>query len=35
MKQFTRFLLKEGTPDLVGACVHIDDELPVGVLLGE
>jgi len=27
MKQFTRILLEEGTTDLVGTCVNVDDEL--------
>jgi len=31
MKQFARFLLEEGTTDLVGACVDVDDELPIGL----
>jgi len=30
MKQFARFLLEEGTLNLVGACVHVNDELPIG-----
>ena len=29
VKQFPRFLLQESTSDLVGARVHINDELPV------
>jgi len=35
MKQFARFLLEEGTPDLVGTCVNVDDELPVGLWQGK
>jgi len=31
MKQFARFLLEEGTTNLVGACVNVDDELPVSL----
>jgi len=31
MKQFARFLLEEGTTDLVGTCINVDDELPVGL----
>jgi len=31
MKQFARFLLAEGTTNLVGACVNDDDELPIGL----
>jgi len=30
MKQFALFLLDEGSPDLLGTCVNVDDELPVG-----
>jgi len=26
-KQFTRFLLEEGTPDFIGTCVNGDDEI--------
>jgi len=35
MKQFARFLLEEGTPDLVGTCFNIDDELPIGLWQGK
>jgi len=35
MKQFARFLLEEGTTNLVGACVNVDDELPIGFWQGE
>ena len=31
MKQFARFLVEECTTNLVGACVNVDDEHPVGV----
>ena len=30
MKQFARLLLEEGTTNLVGAGVHVTDELPIG-----
>jgi len=29
MKHFTRFCHEEGTPDMIGARVHIDSELPI------
>ena len=35
MKQLTRFILEEGTPDLVGACVNVDDERPVSLWQGK
>ena len=35
MKQLARFLLEEGTPDLVGICVNVDEELPVGLWQGK
>jgi len=35
MKQFARFLLEEGTTNLVGACVNVDDELPIGLWQGK
>jgi len=31
MKQFARLLLEEGTTNLFGACVNVNDELPVGL----
>jgi len=31
MKQFARFLLEEGTTNLVDACFNVDDELPIGL----
>jgi len=35
MKQFARFLLEEGPPDLVDTCVNVYDELPVGLWQGK
>jgi len=35
MKQLARFLLEEGTTNLVGACLNVDDELPIGVRQGK
>jgi len=35
MKQLARFLLEEGTTNLVGACVNVDDELPIGFWQGK
>jgi len=35
MKQFARFLLDEGTTNFFGACVNVDDELPIGLWQGE
>jgi len=35
MKQFARFFLEEGTTDLVGTCVHVNDEFPVGLWQGQ
>ena len=35
MKQLARFLQEEGTPDLVGICVNVDEELPVGLWQGK
>jgi len=35
MKQFARFLLEGGTPDLVGTCFNVDDELPVRLWQGK
>jgi len=35
MKQVARFLLEECTTDLVGACIDVDDELPIGLWQGK
>jgi len=35
MKQFARLLLEEGTTNLVGACVNVADELPIGLRQGK
>jgi len=35
MKQFARFLLEEGTPNLVGTCVNVNDDLPIGLWQGK
>jgi len=35
MKQLARFLLEEGTTNLVGACLNVNDELPIGVRQGK
>jgi len=35
MKQFARFLLEKGTPDLVDTCDNVDDELPVVLWQGK
>jgi len=35
MKKFARLLLEEGTTNLVGACVHVNDELPIGLQRGK
>jgi len=35
MKQLARLLLEEGTTNLVGACVNVDDELPIGLWQGK
>jgi len=35
MKQFARFLVEEGTTNLVGACVNVNDELPIGLWQGK
>jgi len=35
MKQFARLLMEEGTTNLVGACVHVNDELPIGLRQGK
>jgi len=35
MKQSARFLLEECTTNLVGACVNVDDELPIGLRQGK
>jgi len=35
MKQFARLLLEEGTTNLVGACVNVNDELPIGLWQGK
>jgi len=34
MKQLARLLLEEGTTNLVGACVNVNDELPIGLRQG-
>jgi len=31
MQQFARFLLEEGTTNLVGAYVNVNEELPIGL----
>jgi len=35
MKKFARFLLEECTTNLVGACVNVDDKLPIGLWQGK
>jgi len=35
MKQLARFLLEEGATNLVGACVNVNDELPIGLRQGK
>jgi len=35
MKQFARFLLEEGTTNLVRACVNVNDELSIGLWQGK
>jgi len=35
MKQLARFLLEEGTTKSVGACVNVNDELPIGLWQGK
>ena len=35
MKQFARFLVEKCTTNLVGACVTVDDELPIGLWQGK
>jgi len=35
MKQFAGLLLEECTLDLIGACVNVDDELPIGLWQGK
>jgi len=35
MKQLARFLLEEGATNLVGACVIVNDELPIGLRQGK
>jgi len=34
-KHFARFLLEEGTTDLIGTCVNVDDDFPVGLWQGQ
>jgi len=34
MRQSARFVLEDGTPDLVGTCVNVDDEVLVGLRQG-
>jgi len=35
MKQFARFILEEGTTNLVGACVNVDAEFTIGLRQGK
>jgi len=35
MKQFARFLLEKGTTNLVGACVNVNNERPIGLWQGK
>jgi len=35
MEQLARFLLEECTADSVGACVNVDDKLPIGLWQGK